>query len=120
MEYFENYGVIPPENSRPIWGKDNPTEDEIVSSFKGIFKIQKDTPKFIAILSFCRIEKLHDPSQEACKLIRSWIMGDNKKLRAVGAVVLMDFWQDLRDFKNTSEEITNGMHRLGVLSKIKI
>ena len=31
-DIMDNYGIIPPENSKPIWGRDNLTEDEIVTS----------------------------------------------------------------------------------------
>ncbi|KKM19828.1 hypothetical protein LCGC14_1651710 [marine sediment metagenome] len=81
---------------------------------------QQEVPRFLDIVAFCRTEKLHDPSREACVLIRSWIVHDNKKLRCVGAEALADFWQDLRDFKDTSKKIVDGMKRLSVLSKIGI
>ena len=45
MEHFENYGVIPPENSKPFWGKDNPTEDDIVTSIDFKNSLQKLSPQ---------------------------------------------------------------------------
>ena len=37
----ENYGVNPPENSKPILGKDNPNEDDIVTSIDFENSLQK-------------------------------------------------------------------------------
>ena len=52
MVYFENYGIIPPENSKPIWGKDNSNEDDIITSLD--FKLS--------------LQKLSDTEQEIIKL----------------------------------------------------
>ena len=38
-----NYGINPPESSKPIWGKENPTEDDVITSLDFELSLQKLT-----------------------------------------------------------------------------
>lgn len=40
-DVLENYGVNPPEKSIPFWGKENPTEDDVVTSIDFQESLQK-------------------------------------------------------------------------------
>ena len=41
---IESYGVNPPENSKPVWGNNNPTEDDMVASVDLQLSLQKLSP----------------------------------------------------------------------------
>ena len=46
----ESYGVNPPERSKPIWGNENPTEDDLVTSIDYKISLQKLSQKERVIL----------------------------------------------------------------------
>lgn len=41
---IESYGITPPENSKPLWGRDNPNEDDIVTSLDFQTSLRKLKP----------------------------------------------------------------------------
>ena len=48
-----NYGIDPPVNCKTIWGNENPTEDDVISSIDFQASLQKLTPTEREIILLC-------------------------------------------------------------------
>ena len=49
----QSYGVNPPEKSKPVWGNENTTEDDVIASIDFQASLQKLTPTEREIISLC-------------------------------------------------------------------
>ena len=88
----ENYGVNPPENSKPLLGRNNPTEDDVVTSLDFKLSLQKLTATEREIIKLTNVgyskreiasvlnlpdTTVQDTKERAIKKLRTMLNGED-------------------------------------------